>query len=109
MFMIVDYAALLVAQGFPKNVFWSATWPMELPFSRAQSEVSYNNLNCSLFLKVDCSLLIRLRFKMRSLVLLLAPLAMAATMGSNKVDDDDDDALVMIVKKRPQPCAGTRN
>lgn len=46
---------------------------------------------------------------MRSLVLLLAPLAMAATMGSNKVDDDDDDALVMIVKKRPQPCAGTRN
>merc|ERR1711953_593212 len=26
----------------------------------------------------------RLRFKMRSLVLLLAPLAMAATMGSNK-------------------------
>ena len=32
---------------------------------------------------------------MRSLVLLLAPLAMAATMGSNKVDagdvDDDDE------------------
>ena len=45
---------------------------------------------------------------MRSLVLLLAPLAMAATMGSNKVDDDND-ALVMIVAKRPQPFAGTRN
>ena len=33
---------------------------------------------------------------MRSLVLLLAPVAMAATMGSNKVNDDD--ALVLMMK-----------
>ena len=30
---------------------------------------------------------------MRSLMLLLAPLAMAATMGSNKVDGGDDGLL----------------